>query len=396
MQVNGLILADLHFGAIDPEEFQDQINTGLFRYIMDLDNKGESLDYIIIAGDLFDTKETFSSIVVQKVIFTLFTTLFLTDKWATEIIIIEGTRTHDNMQLDTLNEIFSHMYDFYDSRITVVNNVSDDMIRGMKTLFIPEEYVLDKESYYREWLSDPNKYDLIVGHGMIDKIWYANENKSNKNDLVKHLSSPVFTLEELLNAGNRCYFGHIHTNKAYGENGRFKYIGPYTRWEFGSTTKVGFYHLSFDTETKEFAETYIENENAKNYPTVALSINESITLTDLNDKLDSMLAEVYIKVRNIAKVRVVVNLSQKVQNWQSIKDFLVSKFGDMNSVKFILTVEENEELVEELKETVQANRYVFDHSIDIPQRVQLFIRNKSGRDIPIEKIRYYLGEVDKR
>ena len=396
MQVNGLILADLHFGAIDPEEFQDQINTGLFRYIMDLDNKGESLDYIIIAGDLFDTKETFSSIVVQKVIFTLFTMLFLTDKWATEIIIIEGTRTHDNMQLDTLNEIFSHMYDFYDSRITVVNNVSDDMIRGMKTLFIPEEYVLDKESYYREWLSDPNKYDLIVGHGMIDKIWYANENKSNKNDLVKHLSSPVFTLEELLNAGNRCYFGHIHTNKAYGENGRFKYIGPYTRWEFGSTTKVGFYHLSFDTETKEFAETYIENENAKNYPTVALSINESITLTDLNDKLDSMLAEVYIKVRNIAKVRVVVNLSQKVQNWQSIKDFLVSKFGDMNSVKFILTVEENEELVEELKETVQANRYVFDHSIDIPQRVQLFIRNKSGRDIPIEKIRYYLGEVDKR
>jgi hypothetical protein len=66
----------------------------------------------------------------------------------------------------------------------------------------------------------------------------------------------------------------------------------------------------------------------------------------------------------------------------------------MNNVKFILSIEENEEEMEELRETVKANRYVFDHSIDVAQRVQLFIKTKAGREIPIEKIRYYLGEGD--
>ena len=394
MQVKGLIMADLHFGAIDPDEFYEQLVSGIYTHIVDVDKLNDHLDYIIIAGDLFDTKETFSSLVVQRVIDFLFTLLYLTDPWGTDIIIVEGTRTHDNLQLSTLETIFNHTWDFYNSRISVVSTVDETDVRGMKMLLIPEEYVIDKDSYYKKWLSEPDKYDLIAGHGMIDKIWYANENKTTKNDLMKHLSSPVFTVEELLNAGKMCYFGHIHTNKAYGENGRFKYIGPFTRWEFGSTTRVGFYHVTFDTETKEFTETYIENENAKNYPTLALSITEGISLTDLNDKLDSMLAEIYIKCRNIAKVRMVVNLSQKVPAWQSIKDFLVSKFGDMNNVKFILSIEENEEEMEELRETVKANRYVFDHSIDVAQRVQLFIKTKAGREIPIEKIRYYLGEGD--
>lgn len=398
MQINGLILADMHWGAIDPDEFYEQITHVLYKYLQDQEVNDNTIDYIIIAGDLFDTKETFSSLVVERVIAFLFDLLYITDPWDTEIYIIEGTRTHDNLQLSNLGMIFNYVADNFNSKIHIVQTVDEVNIHGsIRTLFIPEEYVIDKDAYYKKYLSEPNKYDLIVGHGMIDKIWYAKQNSSPDNDLVKHMSAPVFTVEELLNAGNRCYFGHIHTNKAYGDNDRFHYIGPTTRWEFGSTTRVGFYHVSFNDVTRKFTDDFIDNTEAKEYPTIALSINEEITLTDLNDKIDTMLAEIYIKCRNIAKVRMVVNLSQSVPTWQSIRDFLISKFGSMNHVKFILNLEEmTPEETQEIEEAVQNNRYIFDHSIDIPQRVHLFIKNKSGKDIPVEKIRYYLGEAEKK
>lgn len=386
---NFLVLADLHWGAIDPEIFRYELDQILFKYIDELYVKDEPIDAIIIAGDLFDTKETFSSLVVRNVIKFIGDLLAYTDDWDTEIILIEGTRTHDNLQLDNLYHVFDTSD--YKYRLSVVNNVIGDTIKETTFLYIPEEYVADQESYYSRWFIDSIKHDIIIGHGMVDKVWYAQKAKESQNELTKHMSAPVFKVEDLLKYCNRCYFGHVHTHKRYGDNGRFSYIGPFTNWEFGKDTKVGFYHITKNIDTGEITDKYIENTLAKQYPTIAMSITESITLNDLNDMIDSKIAAVYATTQNVGKIRLIINLSKSIETWQTIKDFLISKLGDMNNVKFALQLLENDSINDDI-EVDDSKNYLFDHSIDIYNRIHTFIKNKSGREIPVDTIRKYIDQ----
>ena len=389
--IDCLILADMHWGAIDTDEFEKELDEGLFNYIDGLHLTGRSIDCIFIAGDLFDTKETFSSLVVQKVITFLSKLLQVTEDWETDIVLIEGTRTHDNLQLNIIYHIFETL--MFNNRVRVCNTVSEAELKGLPILLIPEEYVSDHESYYSKYFQDTSHYYLIIGHGMVDKIWYAKKDKDSMNELTKHMSAPVFKVDELLDHCDRCYFGHVHMNRSYGDNGRFSYIGPYTNWEFGKSTKVGFYHTTIRQDNGEVTDTYIENTNAKNYPTVAMKISNDMSLTELNDKVDTLIANVYATTTNVGKVRLIVVLSQTVENWQTMKDFLVSKCGDMPNLKFVLQLEENETDEEACTEDEDnsSKKYLFDHSIDISHRIQTFIKNKSGRDISIETIEKYLN-----
>ena len=391
-KLNILLLADVHWGAIDPDEFDMELDSTFFGYISDLVQFGEQLDYIIIAGDLFDTKEAFSSLVVKKVIAFIAKMLVLTEPCNTQIVIIEGTRTHDNLQLDNLSYIFNIIDSTH--RVTIYNTVEEIELgdTGKTALLIPEEYVADQESYYKEYFKPDCRYDLIIGHGMVDKVWYAKKEKESVNDLTKHMSAPVFKVDDLLDHCTKCYFGHVHMNKAYGDGNRFTYIGPYTNWEFGKTTKVGFYHIQIDLKTSDVTDRFIENTNAKNYPTVSMKIQENMSLTELNDRIDTLIASVYARTKNIGKIRLVVYLYQSIDTWQTMKDFLIGKCGDMPNLKFVLQLEENttdmdsDEVIEDT-----SNKYLFDHSIDISHRIQTFIKNKSGRDISIETIEKYLN-----
>lgn len=391
--LNILILADMHWGAIDPDEFTEQLKAGLFKYINELYRRNEELDYIFIAGDLFDTKETFSSLVVRNVINFMANLMYRTEGWGTFIYILEGTRTHDNLQLTNLAYAANSFYGY--ERINVIDRVT--AIRTFEgdssILLVPEEYIPDQDEYYGKYFADDCQYDIIIGHGMVDKIWYAKKDKDSQTTLTKHMSAPVFKVDDLLDHCKKCYFGHVHMNKTYGDSGRFAYIGPYTNWEFGKSTKVGFYHVKIDLNTREVTDTYIENTMAKNYPTTAVKIIENMSLTDLNDMIDTAIANVYAQVNNIGKLRVVVTLSQSVETWQAMKDFLISKLGDMPNVKFILQIEEKhvgDEYIDEDGELDESKVYLFDHSIEISKRIQTYIKNKSGRDISIETIEKYL------
>lgn len=313
-----------------------------------------------------------------------------TEDWGTEIIIIEGTRTHDNLQINNLVGLFS--MSTLDARVTGYTHTQPIDLNGVNVLLVPEEYVTDQESYYGRFFKDDSKYDIIIGHGMVDKIWYAKKNKESQSELTKHMSAPVFKVDDLLNHCTKCYFGHVHMNRQYGDGNRFTYIGPYTKWEFGTTTKAGFYHVKINIDTREVTDTFVENTSAKNYPTVALRIDKPITLTELNDKVDTLIASVYANVSNVGKVRLIVTLSQKVDTWQTIKDFLISKCGDMANLKFILQLEEKDsEPDDTVTEMDGSKSYIFDHSIEISRRIQAFIKNKSGRDIPLEIIEKYLN-----
>lgn len=385
--IHGYVLADLHWGAINPQRFMEELDAYLFTEIQ----KEHQLDFIVICGDFFDSKEYLSSDTVRLALSFINKLIYHTHDFNTEIYIIEGTRSHDNYQLDTLHDIFNVYCNC--SRFHIINNVqacNDFAGYDCTALFIPEEYMVNDEEYYKEFFGVDKKYDFIFGHGMTDAMRYAKIEKKNRaENNSTHMVAPIFDVEQLMSIGRHVYFGHIHTRK---EVGAFRYVGSYTKWEFGNVEDVGYYKVSYDIDTKDHADEFIINYSAPVLPTSIINIDTPMDLTQVNDIL---VKEVAKKLVDGDRLRLIVNLKSDLPNFLSIRDFIVTRVGQMKFVKLILSTDVSKSSIDDMKETMEQKRiekgYIFDTNIGIENRIQEFINSKTGKDISIEDIKGYLN-----
>ena len=410
---NAILLMDLHWGAIPPERMKQELEETLFKRIESM----KQLNAIIIGGDLFDSKQYLSSDVTNYVIEFLYNLLDKTEDLGTYIFIIKGTRTHDDLQLQTISTIFENNV-YCDFRISVFNRISQlymmkTIIKGydkavwtpidsgydeksietksINMLFIPEEYVVDQKEYYKDTIYSDKRYDLIFGHGMIDKIWYARQAKENQNELTQHSSSPVFSVDDLTKSGKYVYFGHIHEHKKYGKDKRFEYVGPFTRWEFGKEGDVGFEYIEYHEDTGVCNEEFIVNEMAQILTTKVINIKEEITLTELNDKINNIVSK---EMQVSEKIRFIVNINSSIPNYLSIKDFLISRISELKFAKLVLSVDLDDEVIDDIQEEIdnknEVVRYKYDTSLELEDRIKIFLKEKRGVDISIEDIKSVL------
>ena len=193
--MRAIITADLHWGAKSPSVLLEELNETLMK---DLENMSE-LDAFIIAGDIFDSRQWLSSDTVSIAMQWLFE---LQDLVCTKlngfIVLIKGTRNHDGDQLNLVHKILEDRIPnstYLCNTVREIGIVSNDDTKTTHILCVPEEYISDQELYYKDYFN--KKYDLIIGHGMIDKIWYAKDDKE-KYGSTSILSAPVFELDKLL------------------------------------------------------------------------------------------------------------------------------------------------------------------------------------------------------
>jgi DNA repair exonuclease SbcCD nuclease subunit len=385
MLVTGLSLVDQHWGAIPPARYRWELNNCLFDKIDEL-NK---LDFIVHGGDTFDMKEYTTADPFKELLTYVFDLLDRTERLGTIIVFIEGTRTHDSLQLDTLKLIFNTILKC--DRIKFIKTVTKDDLCGLKVLYIPEEYVLDQDDYYKDYFND--HYDIIFGHGMIDKIWYVKKEKTG--DMVQQTTAPVFNVDQLCNIGNYVYFGHIHEHKAYGPDKRFKYVGPSTVWEYDKEWDCGYYHLTYDTVSNVMDEEFIVNKNAQKLLTRSITISESVDINTLDKRLDDIIKE---NIERADGLRLVVNISESIDNFGGIKDYLISKIGTYRKMKLVLKILELEETIKndqennETEDTPETQRKSFFDDFKEPSAEQIseFIRFRKGKNIPIEYIKQLL------
>lgn len=383
MIVTGIIAVDQHWGATDPKRYRHEMDMCLFNRIEHM----EKLDFIMFGGDTFDMKEYVSSDTFKEILKFIKDLLTITEKLDTKIIFIEGTRTHDSLQLDTLSIIFNYVYPC--DRIKFVNTVEEDNISGMSILYIPEEYVVDQNAYYEEYFN--KHYDLILGHGITDKIWYASKDKSE--DLNHHTTAPIFSVDELCKVGNYVYFGHIHDHKSYGPNNRFTSVGPSTVWEYGKESECGYYIIDYDTHTCLMMEEFVVNENAPKLITRGLVIDSDITIEKLDEKLDSI-----IKIsKDVDGLRVVVTIYDTVEKFDAIRDFVITKIGQHDNIKLVLKIEnisdeeDSSDMTDENKEL--AERILGSTKTPIENQISNYILYKKGENIPIDYIKDLLEIV---
>lgn len=362
------ILADLHWGARDPLMFWSELNDGFFDQIPE-----EGFDAIFLAGDLFDMKESFPSQTVKYVILFIHRLLSVCQ----DLFIIEGTRGHDSLQTRTIELIFSLTE--RNENIHVYQRAAEVNYCGMKVLLLPEEFVEDADKYYAPYLGEGiAPYDLIIGHGMIDQVWYAktNEEKLKLNHAVQ---TPVFSLDTLLAHGNRIFFGHVHENKNYKD--RFTYVGPFTRWEFDKEWDPGFYAHLYCIDDGSWSDMFYPNKFAPILHTENLSIRQDYSPEQLSEKMGKILA----LAKQCDRLRIRVIIDRDLATFSQMKDSI----NDMakaypNVVVVYRVLEPEEEIVGE--DRIRERKTLKLQQTPEDVRIQEYVKKKRGLDIPLERI----------
>ena len=382
--VSIMVSADWHIGATDPYRFQNE----LLKLVSEKINEKKSLDLFVIAGDIFDMKEYLSSDSVKVFFIIMANLLTMTESYNTEFRIIEGTRTHDALQLSTLSIIFEKLMKI--TRVKFIEHVEEEYILGMNVLYIPEEYVIDAELYYKDFFS--KKYDFIFGHGNTDLMWYMNKGKQTNIS-----QAPVFKVCELCNIARYTYFGHFHYHIAAGQDNRFKSIGPVTRWEFDKDGECGLYFTEYDINSKIAIEEYIFNEYAPILPTIVVTIKKEYELDELNKVIKKKITE---PMKNSDKLRLIVNIDTTVKNFNVMRDFVLASYGKIDNLSLVLKLfgnseeKSNEETKESVEKSVEEKPYLYDKSMHDEARIAAFIRKKEGVNISLESILEIIQKKD--
>lgn len=399
-------IADMHWGCTNPEKYYNEMYEFIIKYLDGLDP--EDLDILFIAGDIFDSKQYLYS---QTMIwFTKFYVDLLKSckRLDCQIIVIEGTKTHDSMQFSIIKEITDNMIwlerDPYMNEVDPCNfdvyyydkvgihyyQPHTDEDYEYKFLMIPEEYVADQEEYYKEYFD--NHYDIIIGHGMIDKIWYAKEKKDNKKTGV--LSFPVFEVNKFREIGTRTYFGHVHTHKYYGDDTGFTYIGPPSIFEFGKDREVGMIYTEFD-HGEFIKDELIINKDAPIMDTSILNIRQDYTLEELGTQLDIMINTAH--KRGAYKLRIIVNIQSTLSTYEGMKDFIITKLSNDPMIKLILSTDLDADVVDMMKESMDSigektmeDSIGTDISLSIPEQIIDFTKRDSGKVLNIDDVKRHL------
>lgn len=384
MVYDGLILADLHWGAIDPNEFFYELDWCLFNLIDNINRTNDKLDFIVFCGDFFDMKEYLSSKTVSMAITFLTDLILMTEDLGTEIYMIEGTRSHDSLQTLSLYHILAGVGNF--NRFHVYDKVTSVKHGDMKFLMIPEEYIVDQDAYYKPYFKE--KYDFIFGHGITDVIWYA---KKDENLEINHVhSAPIFSVEELCSVGRYVYFGHVHERKKYGPNERFTSIGPTTRWEYDKPWPCGYYKVAYDPESGACQEVFIENTVAQKLGTVSTSINNDMVVQDV-DRVVSGLIDRGLK--KFDKLSVIINIDPNHPHLQAIRDILRAKVSVYKNIKLSFRMKETEEYVntENVNKDKGQKEYLYSQGTPPEVKIQQFIVKNGGDKIDLDVIRETIG-----
>lgn len=262
-----ITIADIHFGATDNDQkLYDELENVFIPFLKEKieDNK---LDVLNFAGDLFHRVIDFNEEAGRLILKFMEEVLEITSKASVPVYIIRGTKSHDYSQLNMLKR-----YELTYSNFHIINTVTVVDVEGrngntIKTLYIPEEYPINFDNFYGEYVGDdlPDKiYDLIIGHGMMNYV-FDNNYKSNFEMDIR--SAPTWNADNLIRLSKGpVEFGHVHNQDVYKDT--VYYTRSFSRFSFGDKGTKGFLYTELDTETGEFNVEQVINHEAPTFVTI--------------------------------------------------------------------------------------------------------------------------------
>lgn len=377
MKYKGVMIADIHFGALPVERLYNELEI-----FLDFIEK-KSLDFIVILGDWFDKKINLNSkdAKYSTVFFERICQICVEN--SIKLRIIQGTESHDNSQLEVLEILAKNKpVDF-----KVFYEVEEEeLFPDFNVLYVPEEYINSIDEKYGKYMN--KKYDMIFGHGMIQEVKFAALIQSSETTMKK---APIFKSKMLC---DMCYgpifFGHIHTKDIF--NDRLYYVGSYSRWKFGEEEDKGFYYVKYENDTKEFEAKFIVNDKAMKYDTIEIYEKES-GFYKLNTENQIKYIQNLIQSFEYDFLRLQFYIPQGYENENLLINMINESFGKYKNLKLDFKVnskiKSKREVEEKINLLLDKYGFIFDNKIDTYTKINKFILEKYNKDISVEKIKEY-------
>ena len=367
-----LVVGDIHFGYYPPEllykEFQLILHT----------IEDNAIDCVVIAGDYYDTKLSMASAHSVYSVKAFSDLIKSCEEKGIKVRQIKGTNSHDpENQLKNLAQIANSSRCDYKLILTVDE---EEIFPGMNVLYIPEEYMEDSKEYYKEYFN--KKYQLVFGHGMFEETNFSTKRHTG---MKKY---PVFNSKEMEDiCEGPIVFGHIHTAQRIRD--RIQYTGSLVRSRFGEEEAKGFYIVDFDNETKETGFEFIENELTMKYDTIEVNSDNHVFSLMVNEQIN------YFKnlVKNYCRdyLRIKIYTPEDMLNSTTFVDNMNVVFNDMKNVKLQIIDNSKLKLDKQLKEKVgllmDKYNFIFDKSVGYDEKIQEYIKLKTGKEINLDRIR---------
>lgn len=386
----GLFLADIHIGALPWEQSYNE-----YMWIRDMLKKyteDELLDFIIIGGDYFD-KQFYSSdnyvVLAQKLMIQLLAS-------AKVLRVVYGTSSHESDQYSLFDSLIDELPDVLDTPLfdfKVITTVSEEeLLPGMKVLYIPEEYIYDKDSYYEEFLSKKDAYDYIFGHGMIYEAFSGRIKKEEKKDTSRK-KAPLFSSGELSYAcRGDVLFGHYHVHTELP--GDVSYVGSLSRWMHGEEEDKGFYQLFFNPDTGEHTKTFVVNTKALTYVTIRYGYDSDV-FSDPNTWETTAKKILNIKIkRSVDKLKIVFNIPVGYENSEAFISFFRERFKSYEQIGIDFANGYTENKIKNAKEKVESlpdeYKVFIDKNVPLETKASLFLEMKRGVKYDPEFLKKYL------
>lgn len=276
------VIADIHIGK--KHVSADTLKKSLKKYYIEPMKTMKYLDAIFVAGDILDTVLSMNTDYAEVFNWLASKLYGIAKTRKCPCIIIKGTRSHDNEQLNNIKH-YQVNDDGVDFRIYENVDVIKLFDERFKVLLLPDVKVRhpeDIEKYYN------TKYDLVIGHGTISTMQFFVQESENMPT-----KTYVYNVDKLMSiCRGPIIFGHIHQHIRYKE--KFFYVGSFDKLERGSDGQNGFLvcGISMDDSSNYKVEQFV-NETASKYYNIELTkdiIRES-SIDDLLYYLDLCISD---------------------------------------------------------------------------------------------------------
>lgn len=384
----GLFLADVHIGALTFEQTCKEI--AHFKKLLKEYTKDRLLDFIIIGGDFFH-KQMYSSDVyigaAQRMMLAILAS-------ARIVRVVYGTSSHDSLQYHIFTSLIAELEstDVLDVDFRVITVVEEEeLLPGVPVLYIPEEYIYNKQTYYDPYLSKKDSYAYIFGHGMIYEA-FQGKIKPNTTE-TKRKRAPVFHTGELSRA---CYgdviFGHYHIHSEFP--GNVSYVGSLSRWCQGEEEEKGFYRLLFNSDKKKSIKEFVVNTEALRYITVGCGYNNEVFHSSDNWEPFSKKLLSRAATKRIFQLRVMFNIPIGYENPEALITFFRERFSKQDPIRVEFSHGYSEKKLKAVKERIDAlpeeHRLFIDKNVPEEVKISTFLELKRGIHISPEVVKKFL------
>jgi DNA repair exonuclease SbcCD nuclease subunit len=372
---NVLNIADIHFGKKNDKKLYNDLNENFLKEIPNIIKEYDHLNMVVIEGDLFDRVIKMTEASANYVLRFVTELCELSKKYNFYLRIINGTKSHDNNQLNN----FSHLevkYPLFKIFRTVSTEiisipVGKNKVYDYSILYLPEEYPENYSSYYNKFLNPEENYDMIFGHGMIDFVAFTG-NEEDKKKLKRNES--VHSVDALDNICNYfTIFGHIHDKKNYKDEDKIIYVGSFERFSFADQEDKGFLLTTINPETGDTEAIFYENKNA--------SVYKIININDYNFETTEEKLE-FIENEKTTCDYLKVIISKDEDNKDLLKGVLSSD----------IKIETHNDIPEDVVD--ERFNFLFKKELPIDKSIAKYIELTTGKKVSTEVINKLISNAD--